>query len=380
MKRVLFTGSVLLLLLLVAAACGSQSGLLFGTASTAMDGSVTTASASGPTTTRSPNPNDQIDYSHSKLQTIYLAGGCFWGIEAYISRIYGVKDVTVGYANGTGENPSYEDVVRGNRGFVETAEVKYDPERVQLTELLTDFFKVINPTSVNKQGNDVGINYRTGIYYVNDGDLPVINAVVAKEQTKYDKKIVTELMPLQNYYLAEEYHQDYLEKNPDGYCHVDLTILDEPIKVDPSLYSRPSDEVLKTKLTDIQYKVAVLEDTETAFSNEYWDNFAPGIYVDVATGEPLFSSRDKYDAGCGWPSFTKPIDPDVVTYDKDTSFNMVRTEVRSRVGDIHLGHVFDDGPKESTGQRYCINSASIRFVPLENMQKEGYGYLRAAVE
>jgi peptide methionine sulfoxide reductase msrA/msrB len=189
---------------------------------------------------------------------------------------------------------------------------------------------------------------------------------------------------LKNYYLAEEYHQDYLDKNPDGYCHVDLSILDEvnseTVKVDPSLYSRPSNEELQRKLTDAQYAVAVLNDTERAFSNEYWDNFAPGIYVDVAAGEPLFSSSDKYDAGCGWPSFTKPIDPDVVTFKVDKSFNMVRTEVRSRAGDIHLGHVFDDGPADKGGKRYCINSASIRFIPLADMEKEGYGYLTSAVK
>ncbi|MEK3722811.1 peptide-methionine (R)-S-oxide reductase MsrB [Paenibacillus sp. FSL H8-0034] len=373
MKRLWYAGSLLLFLFVTA--CGGEKTEL-----AALNSSMTTAAAAAPTTTRSPNPNDKVDYSHSNLQTIYLAGGCFWGIEAYISRIYGVQDVTSGYANGMGENPTYEDVVRGDRKFAETVEVKYDPERIQLSDLLTDFFKVINPTSVNQQGNDVGINYRTGIYYVNDSDASVINAIIAKQQQKYKKKIVTEVLPLTNYYLAEEYHQDYLEKNPDGYCHVDLTILDEPIKVDPALYSRPSDNELKTKLTDIQYKVAVLEETETAYSNDYWDTFKPGIYVDVTTGEPLFSSRDKYDAGCGWPSFTKPIDPAVVTFKKDTSYNMVRTEVRSRVGDIHLGHVFDDGPADSTGKRFCINSASIRFVPLNDMQREGYGYLQSAVK
>ncbi|NBC70582.1 peptide-methionine (R)-S-oxide reductase MsrB [Paenibacillus sacheonensis] len=368
------------MLLLFTAACGSRMPGNGGSDSAGATAAGVTAASAGPTTTRSPNPNDKVDYSQSHLQTIYLAGGCFWGIEAYVSRIYGVQDVTVGYANGTGADPTYDDVVQGDRGFAETAEVKYDPDRLPLADLLTDFFKVINPTSVNRQGNDAGINYRTGIYYKQDSDLPVINAVVAKEQAKYTKKIVTEVLPLTNYYLAEDYHQDYLEKNPDGYCHVDLSILDEPVKVDPAEYARPSDEELKKKLTDIQYKVAVLNDTEAAYSNEYWNTFDPGIYVDVTTGEPLFSSSDKYDAGCGWPSFTKPIDPDVVTYDEDTSYNMVRTEVRSRVGNVHIGHVFDDGPKESTGKRYCINSASIRFVPLDDMQKEGYGYLRSVVD
>ncbi|NQX63534.1 peptide-methionine (S)-S-oxide reductase MsrA [Paenibacillus qinlingensis] len=362
-----------LLLLLFVTACASPSF-------TSQTTTKATKASTGPTTTRSENPNDSIDYSNSKLQTIYLAGGCFWGVEAYISRIPGVQDVTVGYANGIGENPTYKDVVREDRKFAETVEVKYDPERIALSDLLKRFFKIINPTSLNKQGNDAGISYRSGVYYVDESDISVINEVISSEQKKYDKKIVTEVLPLTNYYLAEEEHQDYLVKNPNGYCHVDLTILDEPIKVDPTLYTRPSNEELKAKLSDLQYKVIVLGAEEQAFSNEYWNTYDPGIYVDIATGEPLFSSRDKYDSGCGWPSFTRPIDPDVVTYEKDTRYNLIRTALKSRVGAIHLGHVFDDGPAESTGKRYCIDSASIRFVPQDKMQQEGYGYLRAAVE
>lgn len=376
MKRFLYVST--LLILLFATACANSVGI-GGESKTAGASSVKLAK-NEPTTTRSENPNDKIDYTNSKLQTIYLAGGCFWGVEAFISRIPGVQDVTSGYANGIGENPTYKDVVREDRKFAETVEVKYDPARIELSDLLTSFFKIINPTSVNKQGNDVGISYRSGIYYVNESDAAVINEVVAKEQTKYEKKIVTEVLPLTNFYMAEEEHQDYLEKHPDGYCHVDLTILDEPVKVDPTKYTRPSNEELKAKLTDLQYNVTVLGGEERAYSNEYWDTYDAGIYVDVATGEPLFSSRDKYDSGCGWPSFTRPIDPDVVTYEKDTRYNMVRNAVKSRVGGIHLGHVFDDGPAESTGKRYCIDSASIRFVPLDNMQTEGYGYLRSSVE
>ncbi|MCL6457596.1 MAG: peptide-methionine (R)-S-oxide reductase MsrB [Gorillibacterium sp.] len=327
------------------------------------------------------NPNKTVDYSKRKLDTIYLAGGCFWGVEAYMSRIYGVEDVTSGYANGTGDAPSYEDVVRGDRGFAETVEVNYDPARVTLSELLTAYFKVIDPTSLNKQGNDRGPQYRTGIYYSDAKDASIIAAAVKQQQQEYDKPIVTEALPLTNYFLAEEYHQDYLEKNPDGYCHIDLSILDDQeIKVDATLYPKPSDEILKSKLTPEQYQVAVLEDTEHAYSNEYWDQYEPGIYVDVATGEPLFASVDKYDSGCGWPSFTKPIIPEVVTYHTDNSFSMVRTEVRSRSGNIHLGHVFDDGPVDKGGKRFCINSASIRFVPLADLAQEGYEYLRSVAK
>lgn len=331
--------------------------------------------------TPSPRAAKTVSLPDSELRNLYLAGGCFWGVEAYMSRILGVQDVTSGYANGEGENPTYQDVIQGKRGFAETVHVKYDPKQVDLTKLLDYYFRVIDPTSVNKQGNDRGIQYRTGIYYTSPEEAEIIKQVVAREQEKYSKPIVTEVLPLQNYYLAEEYHQDYLVKNPNGYCHIDLSILDEQeIVIDPSLYPRPGDEQLKERLTKEQYAVAVNNDTERAFSNEYWDNVEPGLYVDITTGEPLFTSKDKYDSGCGWPSFTKPIVPEVVTYKEDKSFGMTRTEVRSRSGDIHLGHVFNDGPKDRGGQRYCINSASIRFIPLDKMAEEHYGYLLSLVE
>ncbi|TVY02086.1 peptide-methionine (R)-S-oxide reductase MsrB [Cohnella terricola] len=359
-------GLFLVAMILVLSACGRISA------------EQTRQEATGITTALS---DKKVQIPESELRDIYLAGGCFWGVEAYMSRIYGVYDVTSGYANGEGENPTYKDVIRGKRGFAETVHVKYDPKHVTLQKLLADYFRVIDPTSVNKQGNDQGIQYRTGIYYTDAEDAEVVQQAVAQEQEKYTKPIVTEVKPLQNYYLAEEYHQDYLEKNPNGYCHIDLSILDEQeIVIDPSQYPRPTDEELKQRLTEAQYAVAVNNDTERAFTNEYWDNDAPGIYVDVATGEPLFSSRDKYDSGCGWPSFTQPIIPDVVRYHEDTSFGLVRTEVRSRAGDIHLGHVFDDGPEDRGGKRYCINSASIRFIPIAQMDEENYGYLIPVAE
>lgn len=327
----------------------------------------------------SNNPNKNIDYSKSNLKKIYLAGGCFWGIEAYMERIYGVADAINGYANGKTQNPKYEDLLYRNSGHAETVEVTYDPAKVSLEKLLYDYLKVVDPTSMNKQGNDRGTQYRTGVYYTDEKEKKVIQSVLEKEQQKYTDKIVVEVLPLENFAKAEEYHQNYLEKNPNGYCHIDLSLASEGI-IDPKKYLKPSDEELKKKLTDVQYRVTQKNDTEHAFSNEYWDNKEQGIYVDVATGEPLFSSKDKFDSGCGWPSFSKPIEKNVVTYQEDNSYNMSRVEVRSRSGNSHLGHVFEDGPKELGGLRYCINSASIRFIPLDKMKEEGYEYLMYLVK
>ena len=324
------------------------------------------------------NPNDDIDYSGRELKTIYLAGGCFWGVEAYMERIYGVADAISGYANGNTENPTYEEVIR-NSGHAETVKVDYDPSLITLERIIDYYLKVVDPTSINKQGNDVGIQYRSGIYYIEDDDKQIIEERLTKEQEKYTKDIVVEVMKLENFFEAEEYHQDYLAKNPNGYCHIDLNKANE-VLIDISKYPKPSDSELREILTEEQYNVTQLNNTEASFSNLYWDNKEKGIYVDITTGEPLFTSTDKYDSGCGWPSFTKPISKEVITYHEDLSYNMVRTEVRSRSGDSHLGHVFDDGPKDKGGLRFCINSASIRFVALEDMEAEGYGYLEYLIK
>lgn len=320
------------------------------------------------------NPNTGKEFDMTNLKEIYLAGGCFWGVEAYLARISGVYDAESGYANGTTENPSYEDLIYRNSGHAETVRVRYDPEEVSLTSLLKYYFKVIDPTSLNKQGNDRGVQYRTGIYYTDPAELPVIQAEIALQQEKLTKPIVVEVTPLVQYYKAEEYHQDYLEKNPDGYCHIDLNLVKEPV-IDAGRYPKPSDGQIKEMLTEIQYRVTQEDATERAYGNDLWNNHAPGLYVDVVTGEPLFTSTDKYDSGTGWPSFTKPIAPEVVTYVEDSTLGMVRTEVRSRSGDSHLGHVFDDGPSDKGGKRFCMNSASLRFIPVGEMEAEGYGYL-----
>lgn len=325
------------------------------------------------------NPNIGLEFNEADLKDIYLAGGCFWGLEAYMARIYGVYDVTSGYANGNTENPKYEDLIYKNSGHAETVHVRYDPERVDLETLLIYYFRVIDPTSLNKQGNDRGIQYRTGIYYLEADELPIIQKQITLEQEQYDDPIVVEVEPLEHFYLAEEYHQDYLEKNPNGYCHIDLNEV-KNVVIDPKDYPEPSDEVIKEELTDLQYKVTQEDGTEAPFNNAYWDNKEPGIYVDIISGEPLFSSKDKYKSGTGWPSFTQPITKDVVTYTKDNKLLTTRIEVRSRAGDNHLGHVFDDGPEDKGGLRYCMNSASLEFIPLDKMEERGYGQLIPLVE
>lgn len=326
--------------------------------------------------------------NNDNLHTIYLAGGCFWGIEAYMKKLPGVYDTDVGYANGTVENPTYEQVCYNNTGHAETAKVVYDPMSISTEQLLDGFFKVVDPTSVNRQGNDRGSQYRSGIYYTDEADKAIAEAVMARQREKYTAPIATEILPLDNFYLAEDYHQDYLDKNPGGYCHINLNDADTFIEeeglgmsgfsslIRPEDYPVPSDDVLKERLTDIQYQVTQKNDTERPYTNEYAGTFDKGLYVDVVTGEPLFSSEDKFESGCGWPSFSKPIVPEVVTEHTDTSFNMVRTEVRSRAGNTHLGHVFDDGPAETGGLRYCINSASIRFIPYDDLDTEGYSFLK----
>lgn len=313
------------------------------------------------------------------IREIYLAGGCFWGVEGYFKKIEGVKDTTCGYANGKTANPSYEDVCRHNTGHVETVRVLFDTDVINLEDLLIYYFRIIDPVSVNKQGNDVGTQYRTGIYYTDESLLPVIKAAVEREQRKYNEKIAVEVLPLENFYSAEEYHQNYLDKNPNGYCHINLNLANEPI-VRSENYKKLDDKELKEKLTTLQYDVTMNAATERPFDNEFNSNFERGIYVDITSGEPLFLSTDKFESGCGWPSFSKPIQKDLVRYNEDLSLGRRRIEVRSNVADAHLGHVFDDGPSELGGLRYCINSAALRFIPIDKMDAQGYGYLKKYIK
>lgn len=334
-----------------------------------------------------------------KEKEIYLAGGCFWGTEHFLKLIRGVKHTEVGFANGNVKNPTYKLVCTGTTNFAETVKVEYDPQEVKLSLLLELYFKTIDPTSIDQQGHDRGSQYRTGIYYTDATDLPVIRSVVDAIKTKYTRPVVVEVKPLENYYKAEDYHQDYLDKNPGGYCHLDpsLFALAKKANAETSVkgqntegtagnategtgstketarvYAKPDEITLRTNLTKEEYEVTQKNATEPAFHNKYWNEYRKGIYVDVVTGEPLFLSTDKFDSGCGWPSFSKPIAKKLIKEKMDNTFGMDRIEVRSKTGDSHLGHVFNDGPTNRGGLRYCINSASLRFIPLEKMKEEGY--------
>ena len=306
------------------------------------------------------------------MAEIYLAGGCFWGLEEYFSRISGVLQTSVGYANGQVETTNYQLIKETDHA--ETVQVFYDEKVVSLREILLYYFRVIDPLSVNQQGNDRGRQYRTGIYYLEEADLPTINTVVREQELLIGRKIAVEVEKLRHYILAEDYHQDYLKKNPGGYCHIDVRDAEKPL-IDAVNYEKQSQAVLRENLSEESYRVTQEAATEAPFSNAYDQTFEEGIYVDITTGEPLFFAKDKFASGCGWPSFSRPISKELIHYYKDLSHGMERIEVRSRSGNAHLGHVFTDGPQELGGLRYCINSASLRFIAKDEMEEAGYGYL-----
>lgn len=307
------------------------------------------------------------------IKELYFAGGCFWGVEKFFSLLPGVTATQAGYANGSTASPTYEDVCLKGTGHAETVKVTYQSEILPLEELLELFYEIIDPTSLNRQGADAGPQYRSGIYYTAPEDREIILVSLRQLQKHYDRPLAVEVLPLENYSPAEAYHQQYLDKKPGGYCHIDADTFARAARYQKPKYQKPAPEILRRCLPELSFQVTQNNMTERAFHNQYFDNFKEGIYVDVTTGEPLFCSSDKFESGCGWPSFSKPIHPSLIRELTDTGFQMVRTEVRSKTGDAHLGHVFEDGPRESGGLRYCINSAALKFIPKEDMQALGYG-------
>jgi len=296
---------------------------------------------------------DKLLIMFVKQQVIYLAGGCFWGVEAFISRLKGVNQTEVGYANGRDLAPTYEKVCTGRTGHAECVKVTYNPKIISLEEILENFFKIIDPYVLNRQGPDIGTQYRTGIYWQEDSQKTIVLKFLSAKQKLSSKRIRTEAHAIGSFYPAEEYHQKYLEKNPQGYCHVDLNLIDD----------KEFDH-----LTKEEYEITQLSLTEAPFTNKYDDFFEEGVYVDVVDGEVLFSSDDKFDSGCGWPAFSKPVSDDAIIKHRDFSHGTTRIEVRSAKSNSHLGHLFHDGPGGSP--RYCINSAALKFIPKDEYSEK----------
>ena len=317
-----------------------------------------------------------------------FAGGCFWCMEADFEKLAGVVEVISGYSGGNVVDPSYEQVSSGGTGHLESAQVIYDPSIITYSRLLEHFWKNIDPLDDSGQFCDKGYQYTTAIFYHDEEQKDLAEASMKKAEEVLGKRVLTPIFKFEKFYNAEEYHQDYYKKKPIRYntyrklCGRDQRLRDlwkgKELQINTIGYTKPTDKELKEKLTTLQYQVTQQDATEKPFDNEYWNNTEEGIYVDVVSGEALFSSKDKYKSGTGWPSFTKPLEPGNIVEKEDRILFIKRTELRSKQADSHLGHLFTDGPSSSehptgTGLRYCINSAALRFIPKEDLEKEGYG-------
>ena len=309
------------------------------------------------------------------IKNAMFAGGCFWCVEPPIAALEGVISVVPGYSGGHLENPTYKQVCSGTTGHYEVIQVKYDPQKIGYGEIVEIFWRQIDPTDDGGQFEDRGSQYKTAVFYYDEEQRSIAEKSKADiaELFQFDKPIATEILEAKKFYPAEDYHQRYYEKNPFRYnSYKAASGRTAYIEKTWKKKNEPGED-LRKKLTPLQFDVTQNNATEAPFDNEYWNNYEPGLYVDIITGEPLFSSKDKFKSGCGWPSFAKPVKDKAVKEKLDMSHGRVRNEVRNEHDSSHLGHVFNDGPQELGGLRYCINSAAVRFIPKDRMEEEGYG-------
>jgi peptide methionine sulfoxide reductase msrA/msrB len=329
---------------------------------------------------KNENQTKNMNTYKGPVQVATLAGGCFWCIEAPFEGIDGIISVESGYSGGKEKNPTYADVSAGKTGHKEAVQIKFNPEVISYSEILDIFWQQFDPTDAGGSFYDRGSQYQSAIFYHNTTQKEVAEDSKKKLENskKFNKPIVTPVVKFEVFYPAENYHQDYYKKNPSDYYSYRKgsgrdVFIQKYWSVSPEkIYKKPSQEQLKKSLTKLQYEVTMNEATEPSFRNQYNDNKSPGIYVCIVSGAPLFSSKDKYESGSGWPSFTKPIDARLLEKPVDYSAGMSRVEIRSKLGKSHVGHVFYDGPAP-TRLRYCMNSAAMKFIPKKDMEKEGYG-------
>lgn len=351
-----------------------------------------------------PRPATEPVTQGVDTRTMIVAGGCFWCVEADLEKTPGVIEVVSGYGGGNTDNPTYK--TYGSGGHREIVEVTYDANQISFEDILIVTLKTTDPTDDDGTFNDRGDKYSSAFFYETDEQLAIINNLIAEvdEHGPYEQPLAIDVEPRPTFWKAEDNHQDYYkgtltklkyqyyrnasgrsdfikehwgeDKSPDlswrTQFNSSATSMNDTQTYAWASYVKPDKETLRSTLDAEAFDVTQEDGTERRHTSPLDKNWERGIYVDILSGEPLYSSRDKFDSGTGWPSFVAPITPDALTLHEDRKLFSVRTETRSAIADNHIGHVFNDGPADRGGMRYCMNGVALRFVPEADMVAEGY--------